>query len=103
MPGTPTTGTSPNHAARTPPAPAGQGETPKSQGWQHQPSHASLRPQPLGDAPDLGHVGLGAERGRALAVRKAVHLHAGGAELAAHFLAGFGGRWVWGRERRRKR
>lgn len=44
MPGTPMTGTSPNHAARRLPAPAGQGETSKSQGWQHQPSHAPLRP-----------------------------------------------------------
>lgn len=40
---------------------------------------------------NLGHVGFRAERGRALAVGKAVDFHAGGPKLAAHFLTGFWG------------
>lgn len=57
----------------------------------HQHNEAKLITHRQAHPANLGHVGLRAERGRALAVGKAVDFHARGPELAAHFLAGFWG------------
>lgn len=57
----------------------------------HQPNAAELGTHRRAHPANLGHVGLRAERGRTLAVGKAVDFHARGPKLTAHFLAGFWG------------